>query len=135
MREFKARFIVPGQVEAEALVETKPISFLGDVDPRTGEIVGQHASKRGSSVAGKVFVFPHSRGSTVGSYVIYGLKRHGVAPAAIVNLESEPIVIVGCILANIPLVDKVSEEFFRYVRDGDIIELDPRSSVVRVFKR
>ena len=50
-------------------------------------------------------------GSTVGSYVIYALKQNGLAPAAIINTEAEPIIAVGAIIAGIPMVDRLPPEF------------------------
>ena len=64
-----------------------------------------------------------SRGSTVGSYIIYSLKLHGKAPKAILLGRSEPIVIAGSVLAGIPLYDSLSQEFFEYVRDGSRIKV------------
>jgi predicted aconitase with swiveling domain len=84
-----------------------PISFFGGVDPDTGIIVERGHDLEGRSVAGKVLVFPHGRGSTVGSYVMYRMWKAGTAPAAIVNRETETIVAVGCIISDIPCVDRV----------------------------
>jgi predicted aconitase with swiveling domain len=43
----------------------------------------------------------------VGSYTLYRLKKNGVAPAAMINRETETIVAVGAIISEIPFVDKV----------------------------
>jgi predicted aconitase with swiveling domain len=82
----------------------------------------------GSSVAGQVLVFPTGKGSTVGSYTLYRMARNGVAPAAIVNAEADPVVAVGAIISDIPMVDQVDISCFRtgdWVHvsgDGVIIE-------------
>ncbi len=62
----------------------------------------------GKSMAGKVMVFPYGKGSTVGSYVLYALSMNGHAPAAIINLEAEPIIAVGAIIGDIPMVDRLT---------------------------
>jgi hypothetical protein len=74
-------------------------------------------------------VFPHGKGSTVGSYVIYGLKKNGVAPAAIVNKETETIVATGVILAGIPCVDGIDIE---RIKSGDILVVDADNAIVEV---
>ncbi len=61
----------------------------------------------GCSIAGKVLVFPTGKGSTVGSYTLYRLKANGLAPLAILNAECETITAVGCIMAEIPCVDRI----------------------------
>ncbi|MEM2964741.1 MAG: DUF126 domain-containing protein, partial [Candidatus Bathyarchaeia archaeon] len=71
----KGRPIVGGIGVGEALVSSKAISFLGGVDPKTGTVVDETLDINGANVKGKVLVFPNSKGSTVGSYVIYALKR------------------------------------------------------------
>ncbi|MDL5502763.1 MAG: DUF126 domain-containing protein, partial [Candidatus Methanoperedens sp.] len=63
----------------------------------------------GLSIKGKVLVFPGGKGSTVGSYSIYQLKKNGAAPTAMINIRTEPIVAVGAIISDIPLVDNVEE--------------------------
>ena len=104
----KLRAIVPGDVTGEVLWTDTPLSFYGGVDLKTGKIVQKDHPLFGESMAGKVFIFPHGVGSTVGSYVIYGLKKYGVAPKAIVNEETETIIATGAILADIPCFDKAN---------------------------
>ncbi|HHX44197.1 MAG TPA: DUF126 domain-containing protein [Chloroflexi bacterium] len=101
------RVIVEGQASGPALVSDRPISFLGGVDPETGRIVEPGHPLEGRSVAGCVLVFPTGKGSTVGSYILYRLAKANLAPAAIVNAESEPIVAVGALIAGIPMIDRV----------------------------
>jgi hypothetical protein len=104
------RTIFPGQASGEALVSRMGISFYGGVDPDTGLITEAGHDLKGQSVAGKVLVFPTGKGSTVGSYILYRLKHSGLAPAAIINSECEPITAVGCIIAEIPCIDQVETE-------------------------
>lgn len=106
-RILHGRVIVAGHASGPALVSDGPISFLGGVDPETGRIVEPGHPLEGRSVAGRVLVFPTGKGSTVGSYILYRLAKAGLAPAAIVNAESEPIVAVGALIAGIPMVDRV----------------------------
>ena len=101
------RVIFEGKAEGTALVSPSPMSFYGGVNPDTGEIVERGSELAGESVKGKVLVFPHGKGSTVGSYVLYRLKKNGAAPAAIVNEKCETIVAVGAIISEIPCVDMV----------------------------
>ncbi len=103
-----------------------PIGFLGGVDPDTGVVVESGHPLEGQCVAGRVLVFPTGKGSTVGSYTLYRLARNGLAPAAIINAEADPVVAVGAIIAEIPMVDQVDVSRIRtgdwvQVRDGEII--------------
>ncbi len=107
MEQLKGRIIYKGKAEGEALVTSMPISFYGGVDPNTGVVMEKGHELNGVSVKGKILVFPQGKGSTVGSYTLYRLKKNGVAPAAMINKETETIVAVGAIISEIPFVDKI----------------------------
>jgi predicted aconitase with swiveling domain len=75
-----------------------------------------------------VLVFPQGKGSTVGSYTLYRMKKAGTAPAAIINKECETIVAVGVIISEIPCVDKVD---IGQLRDGMKAEVDGEQGIVK----
>jgi len=111
-------------------VTGQAISFLGNVNPETGVVVDPAHELFGESIAGKVLIFPGGKGSTVGSYVIYQLKKRDLAPAAMINLVSEPIVAVGAVISGIPLVDRVGEEVLR-IKSGTIVNVDADRELVQ----
>ena len=125
----KGRTISPGKAEGKAIVSSEPIGFYGGIDIKTGFVIEKGHPLEGKNVKDKVLVFPCGKGSTVGSYVIYGIKKNGVAPAGIINKETETIVATGVILAGIPCVDQIDIE---KIKDGDIIFLDADKGIVEV---
>jgi len=125
----KGRTIYPGKTEGEALVSKTPIGFYGGIDASTGIVIEKGHELEGKSVTNKILVFPNGKGSTVGSYVIYGLKKNGVAPKAIINRETETIVATGVILAGIPCVDKINID---EIKNGDRLVVDAGKGVVEV---
>lgn len=78
----------------------------------------------GRCVAGTVLVFPRGKGSTVGSFVMLQLKKNGVAPAAIINDEAEPIIAVGAIISKIPMVDSLEGNAYSKLKDGMDVKVD-----------
>ncbi len=128
----KGRGIVEGRCEAEALVSAKPLSFLGGVDPSSGEVIEKEHDLFGKCVKDKILCFPHGHGSTVGSYVLYSLVKKGVGPKAIVNQVADPVVVVGAIIAGIPMVDLID---IKQIESGDVAAVDSCKGVVKVFKR
>ncbi len=118
--------------EGEALVTRQGISFFGGVDPEMGVVRERGHEIFGADMTGRVLVFPKGKGSTVGSYVLYQLRKNGHAPAAIINVETEAIIVAGCILAEIPLVDRLDADPISTIRNGDWIEVDGRTGYVRV---
>jgi predicted aconitase with swiveling domain/uncharacterized protein with ATP-grasp and redox domains len=115
------RKIYPGTAQGQALVTSMGISFFGGVDPESGVVVERGHELEGQSIAGKVLVFPSGKGSTVGSYTLYRLKRKGMAPAAILNAACETITAVGCIIAEIPCVDQID---LTCLRSGQSLRVD-----------
>ena len=115
---WQGRAIAPGYAVGEALVATTALSFFGGVDPESGIVTEKGHVLAGQTIAGRILVFPRGKGSTVGSYILYRLKRAGRAPLAIINAECEPIIAVGCILAEIPCADHIPIE---QIRNGDYL--------------
>lgn len=115
------RIIRGGQAEGEALVSPDPIGFLGGVDPDSGVILDRNHPLHGQSIAGKILVFPHGKGSTVGSYTILRLQKAGVAPLAMINGNSEAITAVGAIIADIPMIDQID---IGQIETGDRVRVD-----------
>jgi predicted aconitase with swiveling domain len=123
----KGRSIYPGKVEGEALVSKEPLGFYGCVNPKTGVVIEKGHELEGKSVKGKILVFPCGKGSTVGSYVIYGLAANKVAPKAIINKETETIVATGVILGGIPCVDRID---ISEIKTGDKLKVNAEAGTV-----
>ncbi len=131
-RTIKGRGIVKGQAAGPALVAREPVSFLGDLDIRTGTVVGDLPSVKGESVAGKVLVMPASRGSAGAWRFLYQLCKHQVQPVALVCRDlPDPSVVQGAILGGIPVVCDLEEDVVETIEDGDPVEVDG-SGLVRV---
>ncbi len=106
----KVRKISAGIAEGEAVVTREAITFLGGVDAKWGVVVERGHELEGRSIAGKILVLPHTKGSTVGSYVIYQMKKLGTAPLAIIAVKADEMLATGAIISGIPLVDSPSED-------------------------
>jgi predicted aconitase with swiveling domain len=128
----KGRPISRGRAIGPALVSKDPISFLGGVDPKTGDVIEKGHALYGRNVKGTVLIFPSGKGSTVGSYVLYQLKKNGAAPAAIINVRSEPIVAVGAIISDIPMVDSLEKDPVETISDGTMVTVDGTAGTVDV---
>jgi predicted aconitase with swiveling domain len=136
VREIKlgrTKVIVGGRAEGEALVSLQPITFFGGVDAKTGEVIEGGHEIRGQRLAGRVLVFPHGKGSTVGSYVLYSLAKRRIAPAAIINSQFDAIVTSGCVMGGIPLLIMPQEARLR-IREGDVVRIG-RSGRMEALRR
>lgn len=126
----KGRMISPGKTEGIAIVSTEPIGFYGGIDIKTGIVIEKGHPLEGKSVKDKILVFPCGKGSTVGSYVIYGLKKNNVSPSAIINKETETIVATGVILAGIPCIDQIEIE---KIKNGDKLRVNADKADVEII--
>ena len=66
----KGHKVIGGYVEGEALVTKEPISFMGSINPKTGIVIEKGHDIEGQCLKGKILVFPTSKGSTGGSYML-----------------------------------------------------------------
>lgn len=129
----KGRKVMGGKAEGEALVSVEPVSFYGGVDPVSGCVTEPGHCCCGENITGKVFVFPTGKGSTVGSYVIYRMKKLGTAPAAIINVETEAILATGCVISDIPLVDKLDRNPVEAIKTGMSVRVDADEGIVELL--
>jgi len=122
--------LLPGVARGTALVTSQPICFWGGFDPKTGTITERNHELKGQNVTGTVFVFPTGKGSSTTSAILLESVRCGTAPAAIVNLKTEPILVIGAIIAErlydrvIPIVDTPELDLTKVIKTGDWIEVN-----------
>ena len=128
----QGRCIVEGQVEGEALVTNDAISFMGTIDPKTGYVIERKHEIEGACLKGKILVFPMSKGSTGGAYMLYDLVKNGVGPLGIVNREAESIVVIGAIVSGLPMVDRID---ISQIQTGDYIYLNATEGTVQVVPK
>lgn len=127
--ELKGRRIFGGKAKGNAMVSREAVSFFGGVNPDTGVIEEEGHPLEGRSVSGRVLVFPHGKGSTVGSYTLYRMKKTGTAPIAILNRECETIVAVGAIIAEIPCMDRIDID---QIPDDAVLVVDADNGKVEI---
>ena len=129
--------ITPGRARGEVLVTSQPISFWGGVDPATGRIIDPRHELFGQAVCGKVLAFPYGKGSSTTSLIILELLQVGKAPAAIINVHTEPILATGPVVSriffdrNLPMMT-LTEKEFNLLSTGQQVVVDADSKVVRI---
>ena len=110
-----------GNLTGENLKTNQNVSFLGDVDLNTGRIVAKDSDIEGENISGKIFLFPGSRGSTVGANVLFGLAKKNLAPMLLVTKHPEMITMSGAIFGNIPMI-VIEEEAFDQFKTGNKVK-------------
>ncbi|MEW6624046.1 MAG: DUF126 domain-containing protein [Bacillota bacterium] len=120
----KANTVVEGEAEGEAVVSRQAFSFFGGFDFKKGQVVDPKSDVYGADLKGKIFAYPRGKGSSSTAGVILEALRQDAAPKAIINVESEKILVVGAIVAqvvfgwNLPIVSITDEDFHKLSSGG-----------------
>jgi len=128
----QCRKISRGQATGKVIISHDPLSFLGGVDPQTGNVIDREHELYQKNISGKILVIPSGKGSTVGSYVIFQMAKNKTAPLAIIAMEAEPIIATGAIMARIPMVDQPEEDLFEILKEGDLVKVDANSGIIKI---
>ena len=130
----KGRSISKGSAEGEALVCRQPIGFNFGIDVESGVITEYNHELFGKSIKDKILLFPHGKGSTGGSYVVYQLAKNKTGPRAIINMTTETIIAVGAIMGGIPVIDSLEKDPYGLISDGDQVKVDADQGIVTIEK-
>ena len=133
--KIRAHTVSEGKAEGEAVVYNGPFSFMGDLDPATGTVRVPRHPLEGKSLASKVFVFTTGKGSGAGDTVAWKAKQKGTAPAAIICLESEPILSGAVIASEIPAVDRPEKNVFELIKTGDHVRVNATAGTIEVIEK
>jgi predicted aconitase with swiveling domain len=127
----KARGMVRGKVRGPALVCGKAFSFLGDVDMDSGEIIARGHEHEGKTIAGKVLIYPETKGSSGGCVVLTVLAKQGKQPAAIVlEKAADPNIVEGAIVCGVALVCEPERGLTGSVPQGAEVTVDGTAGLV-----
>lgn len=131
----KGRSVSKGYAEGEALICHEPIGFNFGIDTDTGVITENKHELQNKSIKDKILIFPHGKGSTGGSYVVYQLAKYKTGPKAMINLTTETIIAVGAIMGGLPVVDSLDQNPLEVIADGDYVKVDAVKGIVEVTKK
>ncbi len=128
--EIRAHMVSAGKAEGEALVYNGPFAFLGDLSPVTGLICMPRHKLEGQSLVKKVFVFTTGKGSSGCDFAAWAAKKNGNVPAAIICLESEPVLSGACITTGIPAVDRPEKNVLELIKTGNHVRVDADAGII-----
>jgi len=142
----KGRGLTSGIAEGRAIVTKQPFNFsaaylsnlmLGQVSPIVKDKRHELFNK---SISGKVLVFPFGIGSLTAGVVLLENIKNGVAPKAIINIETEAAILAGAIFAEVfyslhlPIVDKLDTNPLEIINTGDYVKVKADEGIVEVTK-
>ena len=132
MKTFKGRPVVPGTVEATALVSHNGFNTLasfqnalqfGDKSAKCGDQNNTDIFEK--PMVGTALCLPQTIGSTTGGMVLYCAKVMERSPACMLFSEHiDSLACAGAVLGAVwtespmPVIDCLGDEFLNYVKDG-----------------
>ena len=144
MKEFKGRVIVPGTCTAEALVSHNGFNTLASFQMaimfnKKGVPCGDQNNPEiyEKPMQGKALCLPITIGSTTGGMILYTVLASGKAPACMLFSESiDSLAASGAIMGdvwtdtNMPVIDRLGDEFLQYVTTGATVTVKDDGVVV-----
>ena len=132
-KQFKCHKISEGVAEAEIILSKDDVNFYM-VDPATGVMFEKGHDLEGTSVSGKIFAFPGGKASSVvQADGIYQLMMKNNQPKAMIIDYAETVLVASAIIMELPMVDKVDPEFYKEVKNGDIVRVDATNGIVEIM--
>ena len=130
---FKCHKISEGCIEGEVIISKDDVMFYL-IKPETGEVIEPEHDLENKSISNKILIFPSGKGSSVvQADGLYQLKMKNNAPKAMIIQRPETVLVASAIIMEIPMVDKVEEEFYKIVKNGDRIRLDATNGKIEIL--
>lgn len=125
---------ISGTASGKAIFSYDSFSFLGGVDWRTGEISDYRHSCYKQNIAQNIFIFPFVKGSTVAGPILSEMIRLGTAPAGIINLRTDPLLMTGPLIfkhfynKTVPIVN-VSEDNYKLIEGAKEVSINADNTI------
>lgn len=133
-KRFACHKISEGRATADAIISKDRIMFY-QVRPEDGMMEEKNHCLEGRIIAKKILVFPGGKGSSVVQQDgLYHLDRFHNMPAALIVQNPDPVLVAGAIIMEIPMVDRLSPEFYETVKDGDMVVVNADEGYVEILE-
>ena len=134
-KRFACHKISEGAAQAEAIISKDRIMFY-QVRPEDGVMTEKDHCLEGQVIAGKVLLFPGGKGSSVVQMDgLYKLELNGTAPLGFIVREPDTVLVSTAIIMEIPMVDRVEDEFYNAVKTGDQIEINADEETITLIEQ
>lgn len=125
-------------MRVELLFSYDPISFFGGVNAVEGKVQDYRHGNYQRAITDKAFAFPFGKGSSGAGLVLMEMVRLKTAPAAIINIRTDPVILTGPLLCKyfyeqfLPVIN-VSEEVYAQIEGMKSVEIFPAGKTFNAF--
>ena len=142
MVELACKYIIAPKktLRLELLFSNDPISFFGGVNSTTGNIEDHRHSSYQQSMTHKAFAFPFGKGSSGAGLVLMEMARLQTAPAAIINIRTDPVILTGPLICKhfyeqiFPVINLSREDYARLAHMKEVA-LFSKGTTLEAFEK
>ena len=132
--KFSCHKISEGTAQAEAVLSKDRIMFY-QVRPEDGRMEEKNHALEGRIIARKVLIFPGGKGSSVVQQDgLYHLDRFHNMPSALILQAPDFVLVADAIIMEIPMVNRLPEELYADVKDGDTMLVNAGEGFVEIVE-
>lgn len=120
-------------VQGIALAAADNFSTRYDLDRDRGIFSRPTHKLYGESYVGRILVLNAAKGGVASAWMLREMVQQGKAPLALLLNNANPVMAQGAAFANLPLVDRFTDDITVLIRTGDTISVDPAVGLVRIL--
>jgi predicted aconitase with swiveling domain len=122
-------------VEGQALVSEEGFSPRYDLDRWSGVVTKPGHKLEGTSIKDRICFFPTAKGGIAAGWAFQDIRAKGIAPKAFIFGVTNPVMVQGAVLADIPITEGWDVDPREVIRNGDWVRVDPTRRVVELLRR
>lgn len=109
--------IIGKNLEVDLIFSFDPISFVGGVNIQNGDVSDYRHKNYKENITNKAFAFPFGKGSSGAGLVLMEMLRLKTAPAAIINIHTDPVILTGPLISKhfyneiLPIINLKEEDY------------------------
>ena len=118
----------------KAIVFSEPVDLEALINPRTGKVIAEGHEHEGISVKNKILVAPKFAFNTELEFLVFLFASSEVAPKGIVVDKVSSNLILGAVMADIPIIYGFPETIIDFIRTGDNITINIVEKTITIKK-
>lgn len=132
----KCKNVIAANARIPLVSSNDSFSFVGGVNIQNGDISDYRHANYQENVTDKAFAFPFGRGSSGAGLVLMEMLRIGTAPAAIINVHTDPVILTGPLICKhfynqiLPVINVSEEDFKKLVGAKEIEIFEDREEMI-----
>jgi predicted aconitase with swiveling domain len=140
MVEIACKYVIAPRktIRVELLFSNDSISFFGGVNAADGKVEDHRHGNYQHSMSNKAFAFPFGKGSSGAGLVLMEMIRLKTAPAAIINIRTDPVILTGPLLSRhyyeqiLPVIN-LNEQNYARLANMKEVELFSTGALLKAF--